>query len=129
MSTWDNDKRPGVRLDERLLDRPGAYQPLRGHIVHSAPRLILSMASRPNLAGALCAKEDPNMMFASGRQGKGRAKALCGRCPVQEACLEAAMDRRERWGIWGGVDFSLRTVLTSYERSGSVAIEATPDVA
>ncbi len=31
-----------------------------------------------------------------------RAKAACGPCPLREACLRAALDRREPWGVWGG---------------------------
>jgi Transcription factor WhiB len=32
-----------------------------------------------------------------------RAKSLCFRCPVLEPCLEAALERDERWGVWGGL--------------------------
>lgn len=31
------------------------------------------------------------------------AKAVCAVCPVRAACLEDAMQRRERYGIWGGL--------------------------
>ena len=31
-----------------------------------------------------------------------RAKAFCRACPVREACLEAALERHEPWGVWGG---------------------------
>ena len=30
------------------------------------------------------------------------AKAVCGECPVRQACLEHALAHREREGIWGG---------------------------
>jgi WhiB family transcriptional regulator, redox-sensing transcriptional regulator len=32
----------------------------------------------------------------------GAAKAVCGVCPVRQACLEHALAHREREGIWGG---------------------------
>ncbi|MER6632271.1 WhiB family transcriptional regulator [Streptomyces sp. NPDC000987] len=32
------------------------------------------------------------------------AKAVCGRCPVIEACLAAALERAEPNGVWGGLD-------------------------
>lgn len=31
------------------------------------------------------------------------AKALCAQCPVRQSCLEGAIERDERYGIWGGV--------------------------
>lgn len=30
------------------------------------------------------------------------AKAFCGECPVRGECLDAALERREPWGVWGG---------------------------
>jgi hypothetical protein len=32
----------------------------------------------------------------------GRAKAICAKCSLAEACLDAALDRQEPWGVWGG---------------------------
>ena len=31
------------------------------------------------------------------------AKAVCARCVVREACLDAALKDRERIGVWGGM--------------------------
>jgi WhiB family redox-sensing transcriptional regulator len=31
-----------------------------------------------------------------------RAKAICMRCEARERCLEAAIERGEPWGVWGG---------------------------
>jgi WhiB family redox-sensing transcriptional regulator len=31
-----------------------------------------------------------------------RAKAICSLCTVRGACLDAALDRAEPWGVWGG---------------------------
>lgn len=33
------------------------------------------------------------------------AKEICSRCPVAAQCLEGALARREKFGIWGGYDF------------------------
>jgi WhiB family redox-sensing transcriptional regulator len=30
------------------------------------------------------------------------AKRICNGCPVREECLEYAVERKERFGIWGG---------------------------
>lgn len=32
-----------------------------------------------------------------------RAKAVCHRCPVQDPCLEFAMETNQKYGIWGGL--------------------------
>ncbi|MDQ6949394.1 MAG: WhiB family transcriptional regulator [Actinomycetota bacterium] len=40
-----------------------------------------------------------------------RAKAICAKCPVMDACLEGAQDRREPWGVWGGQLFFKGRVL------------------
>lgn len=33
-------------------------------------------------------------------------KAICNTCPERRPCLEAALERGEAHGIWGGVDFT-----------------------
>ena len=38
----------------------------------------------------------------SGIEGTKKAKEICNRCPVKEPCLEQALERGERFGIWGG---------------------------
>jgi len=35
---------------------------------------------------------------------ESRAKAICGACPVQKACLEYAIAIKELHGIWGGTN-------------------------
>jgi WhiB family redox-sensing transcriptional regulator len=32
-----------------------------------------------------------------------KAKAICSVCPVEEACLEFAVEIKEPYGIWGGL--------------------------
>lgn len=32
----------------------------------------------------------------------GRAKAMCGKCPLAASCLSDALEREEPWGVWGG---------------------------
>lgn len=32
-----------------------------------------------------------------------RARVVCANCPVQEECLDWAMEQREPYGIWGGL--------------------------
>ena len=39
---------------------------------------------------------------------RATAVMLCDRCPVLTVCLQTAEQRDERWGVWGGRDFSVR---------------------
>ena len=45
---------------------------------------------------------DPDLFFAERPDDLERAKALCLECPVRTACLAAALERAEPWGVWGG---------------------------
>jgi Transcription factor WhiB len=36
------------------------------------------------------------------------AVRLCRHCPVETVCRDTAEQRDERWGVWGGVDRSIR---------------------
>jgi WhiB family redox-sensing transcriptional regulator len=47
-----------------------------------------------------------------------RAKAFCVECSVREACLDAAVARREPWGVWGGELFANGKVLANKRRRG-----------
>ncbi|WP_269676107.1 WhiB family transcriptional regulator [Kitasatospora mediocidica] len=49
-----------------------------------------------------CRAFDPEVFFAETPADVEYAKSLCGTCPVKEACLAGALDRREPWGVWGG---------------------------
>ena len=37
-----------------------------------------------------------------------KAKQICSKCLGRQRCLEAAIKRREEWGIFGGMTFSER---------------------
>ena len=49
-----------------------------------------------------CHREDPELFFAESPTDVELAKQVCGPCPLRDACLQAALDRREPWGVWGG---------------------------
>ena len=57
---------------------------------------------------AACAGIDPEIWFATDRDSYERDQAIriCGTCDVRTECLKVARKRRERFGIWGGVDFT-----------------------
>jgi WhiB family redox-sensing transcriptional regulator len=41
------------------------------------------------------------LFFAESPEDVETAKAMCAECPVRAACLTAALDRQEPWGVWG----------------------------
>lgn len=49
-----------------------------------------------------CVGADPALFFPGTEQDAQRACEICERCPVRAACLEQALARQERYGIWGG---------------------------
>jgi WhiB family redox-sensing transcriptional regulator len=49
-----------------------------------------------------CRMNDPELFFAELPADVEYAKALCRCCPIRQACLAGALDRKEPWGVWGG---------------------------
>ncbi|GAA2632055.1 MULTISPECIES: WhiB family transcriptional regulator [Streptomyces] len=49
-----------------------------------------------------CRTFDPEVFFAESPADVEYAKSLCRTCPLVEACLAGAIERREPWGVWGG---------------------------
>lgn len=47
-----------------------------------------------------------------------RAKQICQLCPVIDACLEGALERREPWGVWGGQLFLNGKILAFKRKRG-----------
>ena len=52
---------------------------------------------------ANCFGEDPDLFFAGqGESDKvAKAKAICEPCPVQQECLDYALDNSIAFGVWG----------------------------
>jgi hypothetical protein len=47
-----------------------------------------------------------------------RAKAICSKCSVADACLAGAVERVEPWGVWGGQLLQNGQVVTNKRRRG-----------
>ena len=58
------------------------------------------------------------LFFSEDLYDIARAKHICSTCPVREACLEGALDRREPCGVWGGELFVNGRVLALKRRRG-----------
>jgi WhiB family redox-sensing transcriptional regulator len=52
---------------------------------------------------ALCAQTDPESFFPEKGGSTREAKRICAACDVRQECLEFALQRDERFGIWGGM--------------------------
>jgi WhiB family transcriptional regulator, redox-sensing transcriptional regulator len=57
---------------------------------------------------ASCLDESPELFFPIGNASPAhlqieKAKAVCRRCGVAEACLRWAMEFRQDSGVWGGL--------------------------
>jgi WhiB family transcriptional regulator, redox-sensing transcriptional regulator len=64
----------------------------------------------------LACSTSPDLFFAESPADVARAKELCAECPVRAACLAAALDRAEPWGVWGGELF-LRGAIVPTKRA------------
>jgi WhiB family redox-sensing transcriptional regulator len=65
---------------------------------------------------AACRGQDPDLFFPIGTTGPAlaqleQARAVCRRCPVQERCLEWALETDQTIGVWGGTTESERRAL------------------
>ncbi|BAH54691.1 WhiB family transcriptional regulator [Rhodococcus opacus] len=58
-----------------------------------------------------CRVDDPDLWFADSPTELEQAKALCASCPIRSRCLDAALDRGEPWGVWGGEIFDQGVVI------------------
>jgi len=64
---------------------------------------LLESLGAAHLSSSLpCRRVDPDAFFAEAPADVEAAKALCRDCPLREACLAGALERREPWGVWGG---------------------------
>ena len=58
------------------------------------------------------------LFFSEQLDDIARAKAICALCPVQDACLQGAIERREPWGVWGGQLFANGKILAFKRKRG-----------
>jgi hypothetical protein len=65
--------------------------------------------------------------FSNVPDEKYEARAICqGQCPVRKDCINAALERKELWGIWGGVDeYEIRRAL-SVDANGDPLVRDRP---
>lgn len=72
-------------------------------IYDSDDLIVLDLPARlPWVDYAVCSQTDPEVFFPEKGASTADAKAVCRRCPVRTECLEAALARGERFGVYGG---------------------------
>ncbi len=78
--------------------------------------LVVSLPE-PWVVDAACAETDPEAFFPNKGESTSAAKAVCAGCSARGDCLAYALERNERFGVWGGLSERERRVL----RRGAVA--------
>ena len=53
------------------------------------------------------------LFFPERGESPAKAKALCDECPVRAECLDYALGRPEKFGVWGGTSDRQRRRLRS----------------
>lgn len=55
--------------------------------------------------------------FANKPAQQWEAKKLCNSCPVRKQCVQWALNEKQLWGIWGGLDYKeiRRTLSVNWE--------------
>jgi WhiB family transcriptional regulator, redox-sensing transcriptional regulator len=69
-------------------------------------------------APALLCENEPDLFFSEHPEDLRLAKALCGQCPLRNACLAGARERGEPWGVWGGELFQNGRVIPNKRPRG-----------
>jgi len=69
---------------------------------HSLPSDLLDLDERPWASYAACRDADANLFFSTVEADVTAALKICAGCPVQDECLDWALETRVRYGVWGG---------------------------
>lgn len=69
------------------------------------------MPDRSWMHQAACRGMDTEIWFIESEAAHDLAKSICVRCPVRDACLQAAIEIPGTFGVWGGKTKRQRTVI------------------
>lgn len=69
-------------------------------------------------AAAVCSDAPTGLFFSDDLDDIAEAKRMCLACPMRRRCLDAAVDRGEQYGIWGGHLFIAGRIVLSKRRRG-----------
>lgn len=66
---------------------------------------------------AACRGSNPDVFFGERGLNNGEAKAICRVCPVRKECIDHALERGEKFGVWGGFSERERRRMRRVRRS------------
>lgn len=67
-----------------------------------------------------CLEVDPDLFFATDKEGIAEAKSICRTCPLVVLCAQRALAAGEEHGVWGALSAEERKgMLTQQARSSS----------
>lgn len=77
-----------------------------------------------------CTGMDSATFFPGDDEGVRRAKRVCAQCAVKLPCLQYALAKRVRYGVWGGAsERQRRRLLSSIRSSGASGAAAAEFIA
>lgn len=74
---------------------------------------------------AACSGTSTDDFFPEDKGGANvylRARCLCFNCPVQQQCLQYAIDNSIYWGLWGGLSYRERLDFLKGKRSSTLSL-------
>lgn len=83
-------------------------------------RAVVMLRTRPDnewVNEGLCREIDPDLWFVAHHLQQIEPMAICQDCPVQQRCLEYALETEPEYGVWGGLPTRLlEPVYRKYRR-------------
>ncbi|MEY9876020.1 hypothetical protein ABH931_005527 [Streptacidiphilus sp. MAP12-33] len=106
---------PKRRTHLRLATVATPAAPQRGTYI------TLSVPEDTRLSGAVCREVAPDVFFPEpdDTEGAAEAKRLCAACAIRPLCLAGAIERDERYGIFGGLNTAERDALSGRPGCGT----------
>lgn len=78
--------------------------------------VFVDVDNLPWASDALCVQVDPDIFFPEKGDSTKEPKRVCAQCPMAEECLLGALQRKEEFGVFGGLTTSERGKLMARAR-------------
>jgi WhiB family redox-sensing transcriptional regulator len=124
----------GRQLVTDYLTVPRPLRPHRGEPGAAGPFLTqagpaaAAFELRTGLAAwtelALCAEVGPGLFYPEKGEPSAPAEKICQGCEVRRQCLAGALERQEKWGVWGGLSERKRRRLLRRYPDASTAVSS-----